>query len=106
MKYIESSQDFEATLKTEITVVDFYADWCGPCRMLTPVVENLANQFSENERVAITKLDVDKIGTVAAKYGVNSIPTIVFFKNGVEFGRAVGYKPLQYFVDTVNKMLV
>lgn len=105
MKYIESNQDFEKTLKTEIVVVDFYADWCGPCRMLTPVIENLTNLFQDNARVAVTKLDVDKVGSVAAKYGVNSIPTIIFFKNGVEYGRAIGYKPLQYFVDVVNKMI-
>lgn len=105
MKYIESNQDFEKTLKTEIVVVDFYADWCGPCRMLTPVIENLTNLFQDNARVAVTKLDVDKVGAVAAKYGVNSIPTIIFFKNGVEYGRAIGYKPLQYFVDVVNKMI-
>ena len=105
MKYIENIQDFENLTKNEVVVVDFYADWCGPCRMLTPVIENLVNQYSDNSRVAIAKLDVDKIGAVAAKYGVNSIPTIIFFKNGSEFGRAIGYKPLQYFVDIVNKML-
>jgi thioredoxin 1 len=105
MKYIEINQDFEATIKTELTVIDFYADWCGPSRMLAPVVENLTAQFKDNPRVSIAKLDVDKIGAIAAKYGVNTIPTVIFFKNGVEHGRAIGYKPLQYFVDVVNKLV-
>jgi thioredoxin 1 len=105
MKYIESNLDFEKSVQTEITVVDFYADWCGPCRMLAPIIENLAAQYKDNARVLVTKLDVDKVGIIASKYGVNTIPTVIFFKNGVEYGRVIGYKPMQYFADVVNKLL-
>lgn len=105
MKYIENNVDFENSLKTEVVVVDFYADWCGPCRMLAPIIENMSHDFSANKRVLVTKLDVDKVGSVASKFNVSSIPTVIFFKNGVEAGRVIGYKPMQYFTEVVNKLL-
>ncbi len=105
MKYVQNNVDFETILKTEIVVIDFYADWCGPCRMLAPIIEAMSDQFKNEARVAIAKLDVDKVGVVAAKYGVNTIPTVIFFKNGVEYGRAIGYKPQAYLTDVVTKLL-
>lgn len=61
-------------------VVDFWAEWCGPCKMLTPIVEDLSKEY--DGKVLIGKMDVDSNPQTAAKYGINSIPTLLFFKNG------------------------
>ncbi len=72
-------------------VVDFYADWCGPCKMLSPVVEGLANEFAG--RAYVYKMNTDVDGALAAGYGIMSIPTLIFFKNGEEVDRVVGVVP-------------
>lgn len=68
-------------------LVDFYADWCGPCKMLAPVVEQLSN---ETDAFEVVKLNVDDAPDLAARYGVMSIPTLIVFKNGEAAGRTVG----------------
>ena len=84
-----SSKNFETeVLNSEKTVlIDFYADWCGPCKMLSPVVEQFAN---ENENIKVVKINVDDEQDLAIKYGVMSIPTLVVIKNGQEVNRSVG----------------
>ena len=84
-----SSKNFETeVLNSEKTVlIDFYADWCGPCKMLSPVVEQFAN---ENENIKVVKIYVDDEQDLAIKYGVMSIPTLVVIKNGQEVNRSVG----------------
>lgn len=84
-----NSENFETeVLKSEKTVlIDFYADWCGPCKMLSPIVEQFA---SENENVKVVKVNVDDAQDLAVDYGVMSIPTLVVIKNGQEANRAVG----------------
>ena len=72
-------------------LVDFWAGWCGPCRMLGPVIDELAAQYHESAKIC--KLDVDAQGALAAQYGVMSIPTVVIFKNGRESARYVGVQP-------------
>ena len=72
-------------------LVDFWAAWCGPCKMIGPVVEELANDFVGKAKVA--KLNVDEQGKLAQQYGVMSIPTLVLFKDGQETQRVVGFKP-------------
>jgi len=75
-------------LNSEKTVlIDFYADWCGPCKMLSPVVEQFA---SENEEIKVVKINVDDEQDLAIEYGVMSIPTLVVIKNGQEVNRSVG----------------
>lgn len=74
----------------KIVLVDFYAEWCGPCKMMGPVIEELANEAGDN--YVIGKLNVDEAPETAAKYGVQSIPTVVVFKNGVEVNRSIGFK--------------
>ena len=83
------SENFEAeVLKSEQTVlIDFYADWCGPCKMLSRVVEQFA---SENENIKVVKINVDDEQDLAIDYGVMSIPTLVVIKNGQEVNRVVG----------------
>ena len=87
MKYVESKQEFEQLLNNRVLVVDFYADWCGPCRMLGPTIEELASEYAGNAE--IVKLNVDNVEGVAERYGVQSIPTVIFFKNGVEVDRII-----------------
>ena len=84
-----TSVQFEnEVLKSEKTVlIDFYADWCGPCKMMAPVVERIA---SENSNLKVVKVNVDNEETLAIKYGVMSIPTFVVIKNGEEVNRVVG----------------
>jgi thioredoxin 1 len=83
------SQDVERA--KGVTLVDFWAAWCGPCRMIAPVVEQIAN---ENEgKLRVGKLDVDHNQVTAGKYGVMSIPTLILFKDGRPVERLVGYLP-------------
>lgn len=72
-----------------IAIVDFYADWCGPCKMVAPVLEQISE---ERDDVTVTKVNVDSDGELAQRYGVMSIPTIVVFKDGKEINRSVGAK--------------
>jgi len=90
MKHFDGP-DFEADVlkASEPVVVDFYADWCGPCRMMTPVVEQLAVEYAGT--VTIGKLDVDANQDIAIRYGVMGIPTLGLFKDGKLVDRLVGY---------------
>lgn len=84
-----NSENFEnEVLKSEKTVlIDFYADWCGPCQMLSPIVEQVA---SENDNIKVVKINVDNAQDLAMDYGVMSIPTLVVIKDGQEANRVVG----------------
>ena len=79
----------ELIAKGEV-LVDFFATWCGPCNMLAPILEQVAN---ENPELTIAKVDVDEVGALAARYGVASIPTLIHFVDGVEKDKALGYMP-------------
>ena len=102
MKYVENKQEFEQLLNNRVLVVDFYADWCGPCRMLGPTIEELASEYAGNAE--IVKLNVDNVEGVAERYGVQSIPTVIFFKNGVEVDRIIGYRPKQDYVKIIESL--
>ncbi len=86
-------EDFEATvLDTEAPVlVDFYADWCGPCRMVAPVLDEIAR--AHEGRLLVVKLDTDRAPSVSQRFGIRSIPTLVLFKAGQEAERIVGFDP-------------
>lgn len=85
-----NSQNFESEINANTTLVDFYADWCGPCKMIAPIVEEIAN---ERDDITVGKVNVDDDGALAMKYNVVSIPTLIVFKNGKEHSRIVGYRP-------------
>ena len=90
MEILKINEDnFEKeVLESEKTVlIDFFADWCGQCKMLSPIIEQFAK---ENEKVKVVKINVDELPDLAVKYGVRSIPTLVVIKNGEEVNRSVG----------------
>jgi thioredoxin 1 len=90
-----SDKDFETEVlkSTEPVVVDFWAEWCGPCRMIAPALEEIAGTM--NGKVKIVKLNVDENPATAAKYGIMSIPTLMLFKHGELASRQVGAAPKQ-----------
>jgi thioredoxin 1 len=86
-----------------VVLVDFWATWCGPCKMIAPIVEQIA---SENEgKITVAKLDVDVNGQTAMKYGVMSIPTLILFKNGQPVERLVGYQPKERLMTKIKPHL-
>lgn len=97
-----NSNEFEAeVLKSDKKVlVDFWANWCGPCKMLAPVLEQVAEEMPD---VQIVKVDVDDNGDLAEKYNVMSIPTMILFKNGEQVGKSVGFIGPDQVKDFINQ---
>ena len=90
-RFDESNFDAEV-LQSDLPVfVDFYADWCGPCKMMSPVIDKLAEEF--DGKIKVGKVNVDENGDLAVRYGIMSIPNMVFFKNGEVADRVVGAIP-------------
>jgi thioredoxin 1 len=81
---------FDADIKKGLVLVDFFADWCGPCRMMTPVLEKVAGELSH--QVIVGKIDIDKAQKIAGSFQVTSIPTLILFKDGEPVGRLVGLR--------------
>ena len=97
MEIVEvNEENFESEVLNSAvpTLVDFYANWCGPCRMLRPVLEDLAK---EKSTVKFVSLNVDEADMLAAKYGVQSIPCVILFNKGKEVNRSIGFRPKDDF---------
>jgi thioredoxin 1 len=89
---IEEAKFDDTVLKSSIPVlVDFWAPWCGPCRMVAPIVDELSGEY--DGKVGFYKVNVDDNRKIANKYGVMSIPTLIIFKNGAPVGNIVGFRP-------------
>ena len=88
-----SEEDFDKTVlgATAPVLVDFYADWCGPCRMVAPFVDEIAQ--ANVGRLLVVKVDTDRAPGIAGRLGIRGVPTLVLFKGGVEVGRSVGFEP-------------
>lgn len=82
-------------------IVDFWAAWCGPCRMIAPIIEQLSVEYLEKVKVA--KLNVDENPDLAGQYGINSIPAIYMFKNGQKVDALIGARPKQAFDDMIKR---
>jgi thioredoxin 1 len=107
MKLVEITDDnFESeVLKSDKPVlIDFWAVWCGPCKMIAPIVEELANEY--DGKVKIGKLDVDSNQQTSIKYGVRSIPTLLVFKDGKLKDTIIGAVPKKHIVEKLNSALV
>ena len=100
-----TSENFEAeVLKSDVPVlVDFYADWCGPCKRMAPIVEQLAAEYEG--RLKVGKMDVDANTDIAVKYGIMSIPTLIIFKNGEIFRREAGVQTEKSIEMAIGQVL-
>ncbi len=95
--------NFDSGVSKGIVLVDFYADWCGPCRMLTPIIEELAKEMAG--KITVVKVDTDQSVKVAAQHEVTSIPTLILFKEGKIVKRVVGLKDLESLRRMVTEIL-
>lgn len=101
MKFTDENFEAEVLKAEGLALVDFYADWCGPCKMMAPIIDALASEYEGS--VKIGKLDVDASSSTTAKYRVMSIPTLLFFKNGEVVETIVGAVSKDELVEKINQ---
>lgn len=92
-KQLASTEDFESAIDHGVSLIDFNAPWCGPCRVQEPIIQQLLDEFSD--RATIAEMNVDENQETAAKLGIQSIPTLAVFKDGIEIKRFVGLQTAQ-----------
>ncbi|MEZ5106257.1 MAG: thioredoxin [Draconibacterium sp.] len=97
--FILNNKNFKLAMKKEVILVDFWAPWCGPCKLVAPILNDIAETQDD---IAIGKVNVDQNQALANKYKVRNIPTMVIFKNGVEVGRIVGVKTKKSILKEVS----
>lgn len=97
IKHISNENEFYELVKEGKPIVDFYADWCGPCKMLLPIIDEI--DFTD-----VIKVNVDEYPEIAKRFGVMSIPTLVFFANGLEQNREIGYRSFEEIKTEFNKL--
>ena len=98
-----TDESFENVIADGVTVVDFWADWCMPCRMQGPIVETVAKKMGD--RATVAKIDVDSNPLAPGRFGITGIPTLVFFKDGAEAKRLVGVQSEDSIVSTLESLL-
>ncbi len=106
MAALEVTDDSFASevLNSDLPVlVDFWAEWCGPCKMVSPIVEELSNEY--NGKVKVTKLDVDSNPQTATNYGIRGIPTLLMFKDGAAVDQIVGAVPKTHIAERLDKII-
>ena len=91
-------------LKSEkLVIVDFWAEWCGPCKAITPILDEISNEFGD--KILVGKVNVDEVKEVPVKYGIRSIPTLLFFSNGEITRQEVGLQSKQTLVDNITQIV-
>ncbi|MEE1448215.1 thioredoxin [Faecalitalea cylindroides] len=100
---IVNTQEFNELMNENAVLVDFFATWCGPCKMLSPVLEGVAEKMKD--KVTIVKVDVDRSPDLAAKFGVMSVPTMIMFKNGRQVDAFSGYMPEANLMANIERNL-
>lgn len=95
-----TEKDFNELVSDEFVLVDFFATWCGPCKMLGPVLEDLSNDRAD---IKIVKVDIDQSRSLAREYGVMSVPTLFLFKNGQIVSQKSGYMPKEMLTNWINE---
>ena len=103
IKHFKTAEFDAAVAAAPLAMVDFWADWCGPCKMLSPVVESIGSQYEG--KVLVGKVNVDEEPELARRFGVMNIPTVVFLQNGREVDRKVGVMPPQVFTGVLDANL-
>ena len=99
LKHVANRDEFYELIKEGTVLVDFFATWCGPCKMLSPVLE----QLSEEVDTLILKVDVDEVGAVAAQFGIQAVPTLMLFKNGQRVDVRMGYQYKNQLLAFINQ---
>ena len=104
MAHIDLNEDnFENEIKQGATLVDFFAQWCGPCRMLAPIIDEVAADMEGKAKIG--KVDIDKEIKVATDYQVTSVPTLILFKDGKEVDRIIGLRDVEAIKEFIQKAL-
>jgi thioredoxin 1 len=103
MKIVVDSNEFKNEIESGITVVDFFATWCGPCKMLSPVLEGLSNEMEG--KVKFIKVDIDQSLELANQFQISSVPTMIVFKNGEKANQLVGFLPKEKIQETINSII-
>lgn len=98
---ILNDENFQTIVKQGISLVDCWAEWCQPCKIMNPIISDLADEIGDT--VHICKLNVDHNNKIAARYGIRNIPTILIFKDGIEVNRIVGAKPKSFLLAELKK---
>ena len=103
-KYVDlNNSNFESTISEGVTLVDFWATWCGPCKMIAPIIEELAEDF--DGKATIAKVNTDEEQDIAIKFGIRSIPTLLFFKDGKMVDQMIGAAGKDVIADKIDALL-
>jgi thioredoxin 1 len=97
-----TDQNFQQQTKNKVVLVDFWASWCGPCRMMAPVLNDVASELNGNSHIG--KVDIQQYQSLATKFKVRNIPTLILFKNGTEINRFVGIKSKDFLLKEIAKV--
>ena len=104
MAKIATNTSFDGLLEDErLVIVDFWATWCGPCRMLSPLLDEVEEEMAD--KIVVVKVNIDDAEEIAMRYRIMSIPTLLFFKNGEMVDRSVGAMPKNVLLDKINANL-